>query len=391
VIDLEHLMPQRREEEIQVLAEQDGQQPCDLINGPLFRSHLLRLAPQEHQIILTLHHIITDGWSNTLLEHELTVLYQAYLTGQLSPLPPLPIQYADYAIWQQQWLQSEVLQRHIAYWQRQLEGAPSLELPTDADRSAIRRDHGAKYAFRLSAELSAALVSLSRREDVTLFMVLLTAYQILLYRLSGQTDIVVGTDVANRTHVETEGLIGFFVNLLALRTNMQGAPSFRKLLLQVRAMVLGVYAHQELPFELVVEHVQVERKEFQTPLVQTLLVLQNTPRGQAELPGIQIEAAHGGDTAARFDLALFLREVAEGIQVSVVYRAELFKEQTIVSWMHQFEVLLSSIVANPDTIIDLLEIYSEEEKARQEKKKLEKDHLAARRIRTTKNKGFELG
>jgi acyl carrier protein/NRPS condensation-like uncharacterized protein len=391
VIDLEHLVLERREEEARLLAEQDAQQPCDLVKGPLFRSYLLRLAPQEHLLILTLHHIITDGWSSTLLEHEITVLYQAYLAEQPSPLAPLPIQYADYAIWQQQWLQSEALQKHIVYWQQQLEGAASLELPTDAARSAIQSKHGARYAFTLSPELSAALVSLSRHEGVTLFMVLLTAYQILLYRLSGQTDIVVGTDVANRTHVETEGLIGFFVNLLALRTNMQGAPSFRKLLQQVRAMVLSAYTHQELPFELVVEHVQVERKEFQTPLIQTLLVLQNTPKGKVELPGIQLEVADGGDTAARFDLALFLQEAAEGIQGSVVYRAELFKEQTIASWMHQFEVLLSSIVANPDTIIDILEIYTVEEKARQEKQKLEKGHLEARRIRTMKNKGFELG
>ena len=201
-------------------------------------------------MLLTLHHIITDGWSNQVLVHELTTLYRAFVAGQPSPLAPLPIQYADYALWQRQWLQGEVFQKHMAYWRYQLEGAAALELPTDVPRTTVQSDHGARYSFVLPTELSAQLVSLSRQEGVTLFMTLLAAFQVFLYRLTGQTDIVVGTDVANRTHVETEGLIGFFVNLLALRTDIQRSSSFRHLLQYVRAIVLGAYTHQELPFEL---------------------------------------------------------------------------------------------------------------------------------------------
>ncbi|BCL83203.1 non-ribosomal peptide synthetase [Ktedonobacteria bacterium brp13] len=390
VIDLQDLKQEQREEEMQSLARQEAQQPCDLTRGPLLRTYLLRLEPHKHVQLLTLHHIITDGWSSGVLAYELVSLYRSCVAEQPSQLPSLPVQYADYAIWQRQWLQSEILQRHITYWQQQLKGVSPLELPADASRNAIRSDRGARYSFTLPATLAVELASMSRQEGVTLFMTLLTAFQILLYRLSGQPDIVVGTDVANRTHVETESLIGFFVNLLALRTDLRGAPSFRKVVQQVRTMVLGAYAHQALPFELVVENVQVERKDHQTPLVQVLCVMRNIPMNIAELPGIELEIIDREDAAARFDLALFLQEEAGGIKGSVVYRAELFAEQTIAAWMHQFEVLLSNIVARPDTAVDVLEIYTDEEKAQQAKEKLERSHEKAKRLRAAKSKDFEI-
>jgi non-ribosomal peptide synthetase component F len=282
------------------------------------------------------------------------------------------------------------LQRHIEYWQQQLRGISPLELPTDASHTTIQNDVGARYSFEFTAELSSELVSLSRREGVTLFMTLLAAFQVLLYRLSGQLDIVVGTDVANRTQVETEGLIGFFVNLVALRTQLQGTLSFREVLQQVRAMVLDAYAHQELPFELVVEHLQAKRKAYQTPIIQVLCVMQNMPRSAFSLPDIELNMIDAVNSSARFDLALFLQEEANGIRGSVVYRAGLFKEQTIASWMHQFDVLLNSIVAKPDMVIDMLATYTDKEKAQRTKEKAAKSHLEAKRIKATKNKGFEI-
>jgi amino acid adenylation domain-containing protein len=390
IIDLRNLRPEQRSEAVRVLSQQESQRPCDLAVGPLFRIYLLQLDLQEHMMLLTLHHIITDGWSQEVLVREVNTLYRAYVAERPSPLAPLPIQYAHYALWQRQWLQGEMLQKHIAYWQQQLQGVPSLELPLDAPRTAIQHADGARYAFTLSSDLSADLVSLSRREGVTIFMTLLAAFQVLLYRLSGQTDIVVGTDVANRIHAETEGLIGFFVNLVALRTRLQGSSSFRAVIQQVRGMVLDVYAHQELPFELVVEHVQVERKEYQTPIVQVLCVMQNTPKSTFSLPDIELEVINREDASARFDLALFLQEEMQGIRGAVVYRAGLFKEQTIAAWMRQFEVLLQSIVAKPDMPIDMLEISTDEQKAELIKKKAVKSALEAKRIRSAKSRGFEI-
>jgi amino acid adenylation domain-containing protein len=365
VIDLQALGRQRRVEESQLLARQVAQQPLDLVKGPLMCVYLLRQEQQEHVILLTLHHIITDGWSNEVLARELMLLYQAYCTGQSSPLPSLPIQYADYALWQRQWLQGEVLQRQIAYWKKQLWRAQPLKLPTDVSRDSVQSNHGSIYSYTFSTALWKELVSFSQRESVTMFMLLLTVFQALLYRLSGQTDIVVGTDTANRTHVETEGLIGFFVNLLALRTNIQGTSSFHKLLQQVRATVLEAYTYQELPFDMVVEHVQVERKEHQTPLIQALFVMQNTPQVKEELPGIAFDIIKDKDTTARFDLAWFVHESVQGGDISIVYRTALFKEQTIATLLRRFEAMIQSVVTSPDASIDELEIITPEEKAEQ--------------------------
>ena len=376
----------------------------DLTSGPLLRIYLLRLSSQEHVLLLTLHHIITDGWSTEVFVRELTTLYRAYVSGQPSPvglvgsglapdhrLPPLPIQYADYAIFQRQWLQGDVLQRHLAYWKKQLWRAKPLALPTDVPPTMKRDDHGATYAFTFPTTLSEELVRFSRQEGATLFMVLLAAFQVLLSRLTGKSDIVVGTDVAGRTHVETEGLIGFFVNLLALRTEVHGTMSFRHIVQQVRAMTLGAYMHQEVPFDLVVEHLQIERSAKQTPLVQVLFVLQNTPRSMEQLPGIAFEPLQAEEIRAKFDLALFLSEDAQGLSGRVVYRSALFKEQTITTWINQLQVLLKSIVAKPDTVIDGLELDSDEEKTRKTQQEIEQNNSKAMQIRKIKAKEFEVG
>jgi non-ribosomal peptide synthetase component F len=302
-----------------------------------------------------------------VLVRELITLYRAFVVDQPLPLPPLPLQYADYALWQRQWLQGEVLQRQIAYWKKQLWKVPPLELPTDVPRAVAQGNDGAIYSYQFSTELWKDLVSLSRQEGVTLFMLLLTIFQVVLYRLSGQTDIVLGTDVANRSRAELEGLIGFFVNLLALRTDLRGAPSFRKVVQHVRATVLDAYSHQELPFELVVEHVQGKRDEARTPLVQALFVMQNTPQVKEELPGVTFEIIQDKNITAKFDLAVFVYESEHNLMSSVVYRTALFKEQTIVSLLRHFEILARSAIAEPETSIDELEMYSDVEKDEQAK------------------------
>src|SRR5204862_437795 len=211
---------------------------------------LLRLEPNGHVLIVSMHHIISDAWSLNILRHEIFALYDALSQGRPSPLAPLALQYADFALWQRQWLQGEVLQGHREYWQEQLRGAVPVELPTDHPRPLVRSQRGASLSFRLPENLSSELQTLSRGQDVTLFMTLLAAFQILLSRYTGQTDVVVGTDIANRTQIETEQLIGFFINLLALRTRLHGMPTFRNVLHQVREMVLEAYTHQDLPFDM---------------------------------------------------------------------------------------------------------------------------------------------
>jgi non-ribosomal peptide synthetase component F/acyl carrier protein len=367
VIDLRGLQNEQRTVQTQQLAAQERLRPCDLTLGPLLRLYLLRVEPGVQVLLLTLHHIITDGWSTGVLVRELITLYRAFVVDQPLPLPPLPLQYADYALWQRQWLQGEVLQRQIAYWKKQLWKVPPLELPTDVPRAVAQGNDGAIYSYQFSTELWKDLVSLSRQEGVTLFMLLLTIFQVVLYRLSGQTDIVLGTDVANRSRAELEGLIGFFVNLLALRTDLRGAPSFRKVVQHVRATVLDAYSHQELPFELVVEHVQGKRDEARTPLVQALFVMQNTPQVKEELPGVTFEIIQDKNITAKFDLAVFVYESEHNLMSSVVYRTALFKEQTIVSLLRHFEILARSAIAEPETSIDELEMYSDVEKDEQAK------------------------
>jgi len=364
-VDLRRLASEKREQEARKMAEQEAQVPCNLAQGPLLRVTLLRLDGAEHVLLLTLHHMITDGWSDTVLLRELSLLYQAYASGQPSPLPPLAIQYADFAIWQRNWLKDAVLQKHLDYWKKQLEGASELQLPTDRPRPAIQSYRGSSYSFALPADLSRELATFSRQEEVTLFMLLLAAFQTLLYRLSGQADVVVGTDIANRTHVETENLIGFFVNLLALRADLRGSPLFSNLLRRVREMVLGAYVHQHIPFEMLVEHLRLERSMNRTPLVQVLFVLQNIPGTSHPLADIRVLPMQSKITTVKFDLALFLQEGADGIRGFATYNTDVFDEHTIAMLLHRFEVLLRALVHKPDISIDVVDIDTDEEKAAQ--------------------------
>ena len=362
VVDLSRCQPQRRERELQTLLHTEASRPFNLARGPLFRVLLLKLDRQEYVLALTLHHIISDGWSISILVRELTTLYRALLKGEASPLAPLSIHYADYAVWQRQWLQGEILREQIRYWMDQLSEAQAVELSGDYPRSQAMSHRGGRYEFHLDAQLTQGLSLLSRREGVTLFMTLLAGFQILLARLSGQQDIVVGTDSANRSHLATEHIIGFFINLLALRTRIVGTLPFQDLLQLVREMVLGAYLHQSLPFEMVVEHLRLDRENHRTPLVNVLLVVQNVPSASIELPDLTVSLLDNGTGATKFDLALFATEGPVGLHFAVDYSTDLFEEATIAKMMRHYEVLLQNIVAHPEAEVADLEIYSEEEK-----------------------------
>ena len=275
-IDISQQPENERQPALQSLLKEEAERPFDLSRGPLIRARLWHLAPHDHVLALNLHHIVSDGWSMGVLFRELSALYQAYRSGEPSPLPELPIQYADYAIWQRNWLQGENLDIQLSYWRKQLDGLSTLQLPTDHLRPPVQTYRGASQSLELSAQLSQAIKGLGRREGVTLFMTLLAAFQTLLCRYCGQQDIAVGTPIAGRARQETEGLIGFFVNTLVLRADLSNNPTFKELLRQVRETTLEAYTHQDLPFEKLVEELHPERNPSISPLFQVMFILQNT-------------------------------------------------------------------------------------------------------------------
>jgi amino acid adenylation domain-containing protein len=348
VVDLSQLAEAERENQARYIATEEARRPFDLAKGPLLRTALLRLAEQQQILLITMHHIISDGWSMGVLFRELGAIYEAYCGGRPSPLAELPIQYADYAVWQREWLQGEVLEKHLSYWKRQLAAAPALlELPTDRPRPAVQTFRGGRETVALSRELSEALERLGRREGASLFMVLLAAFQLLLNRYTGQDDIVVGTPITSRHRVELEGLIGFFVNTLVLRTDLSGNPSFRELLGRVREVALGAYAHQDVPFEKLVEELQPERSLSHTPLFQVFLNLANTGQAPIHLPGVTVETLSSSEAQSKFDLTLYVREEEGGMRFNLVYNADLFGPERKAELLQQFQSLLAQAVANP--------------------------------------------
>jgi len=382
VIDLRGLPEQRRQANVRELAAAAAQQPFDLEQGPLLRACLLQLQEREFVLLLTMHHIIADGWSLGVLLRELAELYAAFSTGQPSPLPELPIQYADFAVWQRQWLQGEPLQAHLAYWQQQLRGPLPVTLPTNRPRLP-GPGRGASDRFQLSPDLAQALLALSRQEGVTLFMTLLAAFNVLLHRHTHQEDIVVGTDIASRDRAETEPLIGFFVNLLVLRTDLSGNPRFQELLRRVRQVTLAAYAHP-VTFAKLVEVLQPQRHLQQTPLFQVLFVLQNTPLPTLALPGLTLQPLEEKDLdsgIAKFDLALFMEETPQGLRGTWRYNTDLFEATTIARLSSHFQTLLSSVLSQPEARIDTLEMLSELEKNQQD---LEVTQQAERKFVTFK-------
>ncbi|QRO01038.1 non-ribosomal peptide synthase/polyketide synthase [Archangium violaceum] len=364
-VDLGSLPESSREDEVRRLSHEEARRPFDLTRGPLLRATLLRLDEQEHVLLVTLHHIVSDGWSTAVLVREVAALYEAFLSGRPSPLPELPVQYADYAVWQRSWLQGEVLESQLAFWRQQLEGAPPvLELPTDRPRSSSNHRSGASLPVMLPSTLASALRSFSQREGSTVFMTLLAGFQVLLSRYSGQKDIVVGTDVANRHHAETEGLIGFFVNQLVMRTRLEGNPSFREVLAQVRESALGAYAHQDLPFEELVRALNPERSLAHAPLFQVKLVLQNVPDGQLELPGLSLDLEVLDSGAAKLDMVLLLSETERGLEGTLDYDASLFEPASMERLVGHLRTLLEAAVANPGQRVSALPLLTEEEQRR---------------------------
>jgi Condensation domain len=358
ILDLQPLDEAAQPIEVQRLTQEEAQQPFDLATGPLLRVKLLQLAPQEHVLLLTMHHIISDGWSIGVLVQELSSLYQAFTTDTEANLPALPIQYADFAHWQRQHLQGEVLDAHLSYWKEQLADAPPLlELPTDRPRPSVQSFKGASLPFSLTPELTERLQQLSQQTGATLFMTLLSAFQVLLYRYSGQEDIVVGSPIANRNRSETEGLIGFFANTLALRSRLDSEMSFEELLTQVRQVTLEAYTYQDVPFEKLVEELQPERSLSYTPLIQVIFALQNAPITSLKLSDLSLSPLNFniGLVSVRFDLEMHLWEGPKGLNGFFIYNTDLFDLCTIQHISKRFQTLLESIVINPkNKLSDLL-------------------------------------
>ncbi|HYG62093.1 MAG TPA: amino acid adenylation domain-containing protein, partial [Thermoanaerobaculia bacterium] len=357
LVDLSGLPGPRAEAAAAELAGAEALRAFDLSSGPLLRVALLRLGGDDHVLLFTLHHIVSDGWSTGVLVREAGELYRAFLAGRPSPLPPLPIQYADFARWQRRWLQGEVLSGQLAYWTSRLAGAPSvLELPADRPRPAVLSGRGGVREILLPADLTAALAALGRREGATLFMTLLAAFYLLLSRYTGRIDLVVGTDVANRSRAETEDLIGFFINQLVLRADLAGDPPFRELLGRVREMALEAYARQDLPFDRLVEELRPERDLSRQPVFQVFFTLQNLPRVPLELPGLTSSLLAAGGGTAKFDLSVGVKEEPAGLRVSAEYSSDLFDAATIDRLLGHFAALLGSAAAAPGTRLSGLEI-----------------------------------
>ncbi|MEH2027051.1 non-ribosomal peptide synthase/polyketide synthase [Nostoc sp.] len=362
VVGLQNLSTIEQEIAAQQLAQQQAIQPFDLAEEALIRATLVMLSEKEQWLLVCMHHVVSDGWSMDVFVEEFTALYNAYSQGQPSPLLPLPIQYADFAIWQRQWLQGSVLNSQLSYWQEQLANAPTfLPLPTDRPRPAVQTFNGANMEFALSVELTQQLTKLSQKQGVTLFMTLLAAYNTLLYRYTGQTDILVGTPIANRDRTELEGLIGFFVNTLVMRTNLAENPSFNELLLSIREMALSAYAHQDLPFEMLVEALQPERDLSHTPLFQVMFILQNAPISEIKLTGLTVSELPIESATAKFDLTLVIQHTATGLVGVWEYNTDLFDAPTIERMTGHFVTLLSGIVANPESKISQLPLLTQPE------------------------------
>jgi amino acid adenylation domain-containing protein len=363
VTDLSIYPEPEREAHALRLAAAEARRHFDLARDILLRASLLRLEAAEHVLLVTLHHIAADGWSMGLLLQELAALYAAYADGRPVPLPELPIQYADYALWQRQWLHGGVLAAQLAYWKRQLAAPlPALRLPTDRPRPPVLTFRGAREPLLLPHPLTEALRALSRREGVTLFMTLLAAFQTLLHRYTGQDDIIVGSPIAGRTQAETEGLIGFFVNTLVLRTDMSGNPNFRELLGRVRKITSGAYAHQDLPFERLVEELQPERDLSRSPLVQVMLILQNAARQTLELPGLTLTPLEVDSGTAKFDLTLSMIEEDKGLRGWLEYNTDLFEAVTIRRLLGHFHSLLAGILTDPEQRLAELPLLTESER-----------------------------
>ncbi|MFJ9773642.1 amino acid adenylation domain-containing protein [Kitasatospora sp. NPDC101157] len=348
------------------ICEQEAAAPFDLERGPLVRARLLRESEQEHVLLVTMHHAVSDGWSVGVLVRDLTALYEAFRSGRPSPLAPLPVQYADYAHWQRQWLGNEVQARQVEYWKGRLAGVdPRLTLPPDRERPAVKTYAGASETFRCPPELLGRLREIAGAQDATLYMLLLAAYMVVLHRWTRQTDIAVGTVVANRSRIEVEELIGFFANTLVMRADLDGDPTFRELLAQVKQTALEAYDHQDVPFEAVVDALQLERSLAHSPVFQTLLVLQGALTGrEGALGELAVSPVDVPLTRTKFDLTLDLQETPDGLAGTVEYNTDLYDRETVLRFTDHYGRLLAAIAADPDQPVAALDMVGEPERRR---------------------------
>ena len=353
----------KRQASAAVAARAEAHRPFDLRTGPLMRVRLLKLGPQEHVLVLTLHHIVCDGWSSQILAREFVILYEAFDAGLPSSLPPLPIQYADYAVWQRGWLQGSVMEERLAYWKEKLKGRlPVLDLPTDRPRPAVQSDRGARFPFSVSRVLTDRLHALSRRQGATLFMTLVAAFQIFLMRYSGLEDFCLGTPVANRPKRETESLIGFFANTLVLRADLSGNPAFTDLLARVQETVLGAQAHQDLPFEQLVDALQPVRALSHTPLFQVMFALQTSLARTLTITSLEVSAMELDAGGAKFDLSLDMTEDETGLDCAFEYNQDLFDQKTVGRMAIHLQQLLESIVDHPQVRLSELTLLTAAER-----------------------------
>lgn len=363
-VDLRSFPSDERDAEMARVTQAEARRTFDLERGPLLRAMLLRLDDAEHVLFMTVHHIVVDAWSAGIFGRELATCYRAIVAGEQQRLPELPVQYVDFAAWQRSRLQGETLADLTAYWEKQLRGAPPvLELPADHPRPPVQSYRGATQPFALSGALAESLRALSRQAGVTLFMTLLAAFDVLLYRYTGQPDVVVGTPTANRNRAELADLIGFFVNTLVLRCDLSGNPTFRELLGRVRATALGGFAHQDMPFEALVEALHPARDPSRNPLFQVMFILQNIPQGAAwEFPELTLSQFEFAGETAQFDLLLSLAETAGGLSGQVTYSADLFTADTAARMAGHFQTLLAAVVAAPNERLLALPLLTESER-----------------------------
>ena len=377
IVEFPSLPEAKQSAQLKQLATQEAEKPFDLANGPLLRVTLVRLHPEIHILLLTMHHIIYDGWSLGILASELSTLYEAYSQGKPSPLSELPIQYADYAHWQRQRLTPEVLEKHLSYWKQKLAGiSPVSPLPTDRPRPTVQSFQGGAEKFKLNQELTQKLNQLSQESGATLYMTLLSAFFVLLSRYSGESDLVVGSGIANRNRVEIEPLIGMFANLLALRSHCSDRSPFAELLTQVKQTTQEAYTHQELPFEKLVEKLLPERNLSHNPLVQVIFQLVTVPSKSWDLPGLRVTQRESDINSARMDLEVHLWEVPSGLEGYFLYSTDLFDRATITGMVQHFQTLLGAIVANPQQKLSQLPLLTatEQQKLLQEGNNAKKEY-----------------
>ena len=392
-VDLSALLAAARTAESVRLADREASQVFDLERGPLVRGVLLRLAPQEHILLVTLHHILCDVWSLGIFLREITALLAAFSVGLPSPLTDLTVQYADFAHWQRRWWEhGGLLEAELAYWRKRLAPPlPVLKLPTDRQRSSSVSIQGMQHRFHLPEDLSAALRALCGQEDATVFMGLLAAFNCFLYRLTGQNDIIVGTDFAGRNRSETEAMIGFFVNVLPLRNDLSGVPTFRELLRRVREVTREAYLHQDLPLDSLVEELRPKRDLSHSPLFQVLFVLQNIPPQTLTPTGLRTSLLDVETQTSKFDLALFLHERPNGLGGTWVYKTDLFDAATVADFTRKFQALLRDIVDQPDSRVDDLAFLTEEERREESMEQERQEQKSFQKFRAVKRKAFARG